>query len=207
MRYFLLVVNIIGLLACSQKTETNPQQEKHEDKVAAPFYVPVPEGWTSETFPIPIAFAPAIPFKGVEEVRFTRDWAKEDSAAYWSYVFVWYLEGEENFNPDSLRSYLEKYYTGLVKANMGDKEPAYHFTKAEAGVSHGDSADPNFFSGEIHTLDYMKNNPFVLNAHITVRPCPEMHSTAVVFEISPQSDNHPIWKELSLINEGFRCTK
>jgi hypothetical protein len=203
MRNLLIFVSLSLAWSCSQKTETNVPEAVDEDKIESPCYVPQPEGWTSETFAIPIEFAPAIPFKGVEEVRFTRDWASKDSAAYWSYVFVWHLEGEENFNPDSLGSYLSKYYAGLVAANTGGKKIGY----GDAAISLHDNDDPNFFSGEIHTLDYMTDNPFVLNAHITVRPCEEMHSTAVIFEISPKSSNHPIWHELGQIKAGFRCRK
>ena len=48
-----------------------PAQPPHETTTAAPSFTwPVPDGWRSETIPFPLEFAPSIPHRGVEEIRF-----------------------------------------------------------------------------------------------------------------------------------------
>ncbi|MGL6267834.1 MAG: hypothetical protein ACRC2O_07895, partial [Chitinophagaceae bacterium] len=70
------------------------QSEFDGHKWEAPYTLPVPKDWTIERFPIPISFAPQIPYRGVEDIRFTPGWGKKISEEYWSYAFLWYLEGE-----------------------------------------------------------------------------------------------------------------
>jgi hypothetical protein len=36
-----------------------------------PFYMPVPDGWRTETIPFPLDFAPELKYEGVEELRFS----------------------------------------------------------------------------------------------------------------------------------------
>ena len=48
---------------------------------------PVPHGWGSETIPMPIKFAPKIPFTGMEELRFVPDWGKAGSDEYIGLMF------------------------------------------------------------------------------------------------------------------------
>ena len=41
--------------------------------------IPAPDDWRKESFPIPLVFAPSIPFEGTEHVRFPPFWAEFDS--------------------------------------------------------------------------------------------------------------------------------
>jgi hypothetical protein len=90
--------------------ETTSEFDGHEWE--APYSLPVPKEWAIERFLIPIGFAPQIPYKGVEDIRFAPGWAKVKSEDYWSYAFLWYLDGDVNMDCKILESNLKAYYTG-----------------------------------------------------------------------------------------------
>src|SRR4051812_34402967 len=89
-------------------------------KWQAPYHLDTPNGWDVERFLIPISFAPAIHYKGVEDIRFTPGWAKKTSNEYWSYTFLWYLDGEQKFTAAIIEKNLTAYYTGLFAVNTPD---------------------------------------------------------------------------------------
>lgn len=70
------------------------------------------EGWQSETFPLPPAFAPMLP-AGEESLRFPPGWGKPESDNFWSYAFVMWIDEPA---PDAARLHnlLEQYYNGLM---------------------------------------------------------------------------------------------
>ena len=86
-------------------------------KWEAPYTLPIPKDWSIERFLIPISFAPKISYKGVEDIRFTPGWGKGISDEYWSYAFLWYLEGDVEIDTAIICSNLKAYYTGLVATN------------------------------------------------------------------------------------------
>ena len=83
----------------------------------APYHLSNPTNWGAERFPIPVGFAPQIPYKGVEDIRFTPGWAKAASDEYWTYAFLWYLDGDVKIDVKTIESNLKLYYTGLITAN------------------------------------------------------------------------------------------
>lgn len=73
---------LIILMLCLTSLSIYGQEVKTEfdgHKWEAPYQLPVPKDWTIERFLIPISFAPQIPYKGVEDIRFTPGWGKVDS--------------------------------------------------------------------------------------------------------------------------------
>jgi hypothetical protein len=63
----LLIVFVCGKVFCQQ----------------TPYTLPLPAKWGSEKIPFPISFAPGIPFKGMEELRFIPDWNNAAKNDYW----------------------------------------------------------------------------------------------------------------------------
>ncbi len=109
---FVAIVILFCFAACNNnpgKTAISKNESYHFD---------VPAGWTSEHIPFPISFAGSIPYKGVEDVRFTGGWGNPSSDEYWSYEFVWWLDGEQAMNADTLQQNMRIYYTGLVGDNI-----------------------------------------------------------------------------------------
>ncbi|WP_461091912.1 hypothetical protein [Spirosoma gilvum] len=169
-----------------------------------------PQGWTSERLPIPIDFAPAIPYKGVEDLRFTPGWGKQTSEEYWSYAFLWWLEGNPTINAASLQSHLTAYYSGLVANNVTSRKilpsrttPTTVSIKKEKTTP----AENDRYTGSITMLDYMRQSPITLHCQIQVTKCKEQKRTAVFFELSPKPAEHKIWQQLHTIQRNFLCTK
>jgi hypothetical protein len=83
----ILLIIILSLFSATiYGQEIKPEFDGH--KWEAPYTLPVPKDWTIERFPIPIIFAPQMPYKGIEEISFTPGWGKINSEEYWSYAFL-----------------------------------------------------------------------------------------------------------------------
>ncbi|MCL4638489.1 MULTISPECIES: hypothetical protein [Olivibacter] len=168
-----------------------------QQKPSVPYTLAVPKGWTVETFPIPIDFAPNIPYKGTEEVRFTPGWGAP-GAQHWSYSFLWWLEGRPLINEASLQRDLEAYYGGLVGRNITKRNiPADKVVPTKVMIKKIETApqDEATFSGTINMLDYMPVVPIELNCVIHLFRCKEDNRTGIYFAVSPKKLNDPLWQE------------
>ena len=109
----IIVLTLFSVTISGQ--EIKPEFDGH--KWVAPYTLPIPKDWTIERFPVPVSFAPQIIYKGVEDIRFTPGWGKVKSEDYWSYAFLWYLDGEVEMDSRIIERNLKAYYTGLVSVN------------------------------------------------------------------------------------------
>ena len=113
--------NLIIVLFYLTSLSTFGQTSKVEfdgNKWNAPYTLNFPNGWDVERFLIPIEFAPQIPYKGVEDIRFTPGWGNVKSDEYWTYAFLWYLDETPKTNAKIIENNLKAYYTGLVGRNI-----------------------------------------------------------------------------------------
>jgi hypothetical protein len=211
MKILFILASVILVLSCG---ETNNQQAKPAatppavtDKPATPYTLPVPNGWTTEQFPIPIEFAPQIPYKGLEELRFTPGWGDTTSADHWSYFFLWWLEDSPSPDAVALQQHLTDYYNGLVGRNITQRKiPAEKLVTTKVSITKETTAanDQNTYTGTIHMLNYLKQQPITLHCRIHERKCGG-NRTALFFEISPQDFNDSIWEAYKKILSGFTC--
>ncbi len=205
-------MKIVATLLCAllaagiYAQEAKPEFDGH--KWEAPYHLPAPKNWGIERFPLPISFAPQIPYTGVEDIRFTPGWAKKNSPEYWSYAFLWWLNGSVEINTAVLDSNLKTYYTGLAEVN-GGHIPREKFIPVTTSFKKIKTAknDMGTFSGTIYMLDYMSQKPVRLHAKVHVRACPGKNNTFVFFELSPQPFSHKIWRALGRLWQGFKCNR
>lgn len=180
----------------------------------APYSLPTPKDWGIERFLIPISFAPEIGGKGVEDIRFSPGWAKVKSEEYWSYAFLWYLEGGgshaemDKLDSKGIEINLKAYYTGLVRAN-GSKIPADKVIPVVTTFkeSNQDKGDLKTYVGTISMTDYMSQRAIVLNCRVHLKNCAGSNRTFVFYELSPQSFSHNIWQSLDQLWLDFKCEK
>jgi len=187
------------------------QEIKHEfdgHKWEAPYTLPVPKDWTIERFLIPISFAPQIPYKGVEDIRFTPGWAKVKSGEYWTYAFLWYLEGEIKIDAKIIDSNLKAYYTGLIVVN-GRAIPVEKLIPVVTSFREtwADKGDLKTYTGTIQMLDYRQQKPIILNCKAHLKSCPGENKTFIFYELSPQPLSHNIWISLAKLWLDFKCKK
>jgi hypothetical protein len=175
-----------------------------------PYRLPTPKGWEVERFPIPIGFAPQIPYRGVEDVRFAPGWGDEKSPQYWSYAYLWWLEDDPKIDVATLEKHLTAYYEGLVGSNITERNiPAGKVipTRVQLKSTRADPDDAATYGGTVIMLDYMAQRPMTLNCRVGVRRCKVPGRTAVFIELSPQPPGHVVWRDLRGLKKGFTCSE
>ena len=105
---FLILIGSFTIAAKSQ--ETKPQ------------LLLEPAHWTFERFELPPEFAPDIPYKGVEELRFSPGMFNKDSATYFTYAFVAQLDNVTTVSQSNIRDYLLKYFKGLCNSTAKNRK-------------------------------------------------------------------------------------
>lgn len=174
----------------------------------APYTLPIPTGWGIERFLVPISFAPQIPYTGVEDIRFSPGWSDAKSDEYWSYAFLWYLDGSVKMDAATITDNLKFYYTGLVKVNGGSIPPDKIISVATSFAEvKTESGDLKTYVGTIHMLDYMSQKPILLNAKVHHKLCNGANKTFMFYELSPQPMTHKVWDSLDLLWSQFICDK
>jgi hypothetical protein len=205
----LLVASLLTLLvvACQTK-EKKPKTHFNAETFEPTYKLIVPENWTTEKFSIPIEFASSIPYAGIEELRFSPGWDNPTSEDYWSYAYLWYLDGKPEFDSKTVEKNLEAYYTGLVGRNIErrkiPKEKLFA-VKANFETVETHKGDLSTFKGAVHMLDYMAQQLIKLNFLIHVKECPGKDNTFVFYEVSPREATHEVWNTLNKIWTEFQC--
>ena len=179
---------------------------------AATFRWPVAEGWKSETIPFPLEFAKDLPYKGVEELRFSPGMFKSDADSFWSYAFVWWLDGHPPLDAHELQDDLQRYFAGLsteVGKEKGFTFDPKHFQaslKAEGSTpaKHGHAI--HAYTGTVKTYDaFVTGKPIVLNVEVWVWDCNAAGKRAALVLASPKDHDAPIWKSLETRRDEFVC--
>src|SRR5262245_11219111 len=93
-----------------------------------------PSNWEFERFPLPPAFAPAITYKGAEELRFAPGMFHKDSSLYFTYVFVVQLENVVGISQTAIHEYLLNYYRGLCRVTAKDRKLVIDTTQITVAV-------------------------------------------------------------------------
>ena len=174
----------------------------------APYHLPI-DGWTIERFEIPISFAPDIPYSGVEDIRFAKGWGDAKSGEYWTYAFLWYLNGKPEINERALEKNLMEYYNGLLASNIEKRKIQQEkliFSKASVKKTTTYTGDANTYTAKIMMLDYMQQQPITLNCIIHTRYCAGQNYSFIFYEISPRPLTDSVWINLNKLWEDFKCS-
>lgn len=163
-------------------------------------FTEAPEDWRPEVIPFPLGFAPEIDLEGVEELRFAPGMFKPETTDYFSYAFVWALNGEIRLSEDKLVEYLLAYYRGLYKAVSKLEEKKTENFKVEVT-----SAKKGFYPGAeaSHQGTVFWREPFATEKEQTLHLlidqwiCKKTGKTMVYFLLSPQQQGHSVWKTLT----------
>ena len=168
-----------------------------------PFTMPIPEGWRTETLPFPLEFAPDLPYTGLEELRFAPGFFEEGGANFWSYAFIWWVGTGEPNDLTSIATHLEDYFRGLADAVAKEREAEVGDATFAATLAAGPGSS---FNGQAETFDpFVTNSQVRLNIRGNIVECPDQDRQAILFALSPQASDHPVWNELDAIRSGFRC--
>ncbi len=166
------------------------------------------DGWGVERFLLPPSFAPKIGYTGVEDLRFSIGWGDSKSEEYWSYAYLWYLDGNVETNSESIQTNLALYYDGLIDSNIEIRKisPEVLFpTEVVVNKIQTLPGDLSTFTGTIKMLDYMKAEPITLNYIIHQKSCAGQAKSIIFFEISPKPMTDKIWNRLNNLWQDFKC--
>jgi len=176
------------------------------------FSWPIPEGWQHETIPFPLEFAPDLPYRGVEELRFAPGIFKPDQAGYWSYAFVWWLDGKPALGAAELNASLERYFAGLCVSVAKDKGQTIDPAKFSASMRLVNSSPRKLghavtsFTGIVESYDpFATGKTIVLNLEAWVWDCDKSGKRAVLVLASPSPQNAAIWTSLRKRRDEFAC--
>ncbi|HVF82269.1 MAG TPA: hypothetical protein VM884_10060 [Flavisolibacter sp.] len=207
--------HLVFLPICLSSLSINAQEVKPEfdgHKWEAPYHLPIPKDWTFERFLVPISFAPQIPYKGVEDIRFNPGWGNVKSDDYWSYAFLWYLDGSPKTDAQIIAANLKAYYTGLATVNIDTAKLKALPQKLKAVTTsfqntQTSKGDLKTYTGTVAMLDYMQLKRITLNCIVHVKPCSKNTKTIVFYELSPKPFSHNVWAGLNKLWLDFICTK
>ena len=205
-KIFIGALMLMAMSACSQ----TPRSEFNAETYNPAYTLTVPEGWGVERFEIPIEFAPSIPYKGVEDIRFAPGWSDARSNEYWTYAFLWALKGKPETNSQTIEKNITAYYNGLVGRNIDKRMiPAEKLVPVKVSIKKVDTdkQDLQTFSGTIDMLDYMEQKPMTLNCIVHLKLCGDQNRTYLFYEISPKSLTDSVWKKLDQLWNTFDCNK
>ena len=174
--------------------------------VKSPYIVSAPATWTVEHFSLPPEFSPLLPWKGQEEIRLHPNWTQPEKDGYWSYVYLWWINGNAPVDAGILKENLQIYYDGLLNHLIPKDFPVDKITRSVAIVQKikTDHGDKQTFAGQVAMLNFMSQRPIVLFVVIHVKEIGSAQNTAVRVEASPKTAEHSVWKELKAIRIEFK---
>ena len=153
-----------------------------------------PDGWRSEILPFPLSFAPELEFEGVEEIQFAPGWSDPESAEFWAYSFVWYIEKQSPMTEQLLTESFNFYYDGLMTAvaeNQKDSVPAPQFDEALCLFVKTEDG----FTGKMRVFDaFFLKDYITLNIKVRESFCLPTDKQIVIFDISPKSLDDELWR-------------
>ena len=117
-------------------------------------------------------------------------------------------DGEIKIDSRIIDSNLQAYYTGLISVN-GRNIPSEKLIPVVTSFKEAkkDKGDLNTYAGTIKMVDYMGQNPIVLNCKVHLKSCPGENKTFIFYELSPQPLSHNIWLSLDKLWLDFKCKK
>jgi hypothetical protein len=159
-----------------------------------------PPEWKSETIPFPLEFAPSLPYRGVEEVRFSPHFFDAKADTYFSYSFAWIIEGGPPIAPEQLASDVRTYFFGLMHAVGREK----HKTYLESSFSAQVEADGPRYRGVVNIVDaFGDGHAVVLRLDAEASTC-SGHRVLLV-TLSPRPEGDAVWQSLLEQRRTFHC--
>ena len=204
---------LLAALAASAVAGCHPP-ERRPDARAAGLEWPVPPQWKHETIAFPLDFAPDISHRGLEELRFPPHFFEPVSPNYWSYAFIWWLDGQPAIDQPALEHDLMRYFRGLCTAVGGKK---YRFDPARFRVTLTPMAAPDAqtsseaggalaWRGQVRTYDpFATGAELLLFMDVQVRDCQAAGRRAVLFAASPRPFTDDIWRVLTERQTSLKC--
>jgi len=170
------------------------QKENYKNKL-----ITFDNTWRQEIIPMPIGFAPQIPLKGIEEVRFAKGWSTKGDDTFWTYAFLWSVQQTDILTTSQLEVYMQYYFDGLMNVVNKDKSKVVPKTVALFLEDKKDTKAKHFV-GKIQLYDAFHTKDMItLNCTVMQYQCPETKKSMVLFHFSPKEFGHATWNKLHTV--------
>lgn len=170
-----------------------------------------PAGWRFERIDFPLSFAPVLPYKGFEELRFAPGMFKPDSDTYFTYIFAMKITDDVALDAAALQSLLETYFRGLCRTVAKDKKFDIDVSKISAQVraDQPDAQTGRNFRATVVSFDpFVTGKPLTLNLEMMVIDVGQTDHR-IFAAVSPKPTDSPVWQLLRTLKDEFknRCAK
>lgn len=186
----------------------------HASQPGDPFAYVIPGPWRIEPrYPFPLPWAPALSYKGGEDLAFAPNFDDTASPEYHSYAFFWWLEGKQDLGAERLAADMTAYFQGLAKErgsaskfvpDLGKVTATYEADRGGSGRFGGEAA--RALRGRVAIYD-THGQVITLHSEVVAAFCPASGHTAAFFGMSLEPADGEIWKSLHAIRDSFRCTR
>jgi hypothetical protein len=169
-----------------------------------PSMLTAPANWHFEQFALPPTFAPGIPYKGLEELRFSPGMFKKDSADYFTYVFVARLDNTPGIVQSDIKSYLLTYFKGLCFETAKNRKLSPVDTSAIRVSIRKMSVEERLYDIQLYVFGVFADGaPITLNMEAKAMSDVSGHKTYLLFIVSPQPKTAAVWKMLYAVQKEF----
>ena len=164
-----------------------------------------PANWQFERFALPPEFAPNIPYKGVEELRFSPGMFVKDSAGYFTYAFVAELDNINSISRDDIKNYLLDYFKGLCGNTAKQRNLSIDTSKITVSVDKDESTGKDVhYNATLGIFGVFADGaPVRLNMEIKVMNDKPTSKIYLVFIGSPLNKSDEVWATLRSIQNNF----
>ena len=171
----------------------------------APQLLKQPANWEFERFSLPPDFAPNIPYKGAEELRFSPGMFVKDSANYFTYAFVAELDNTNSVSQDDIKNYLLNYFRGLCGSTAKKRNLSIDTSKITVSIEKKNVTGKDvFYNATLNIFGVFADGaPVKLNMEIKVMYNKQVSKIYLVFIASPLNKTDTIWIELHSIQNNF----
>jgi len=190
-RFIALHLLVLSLSLAGHSQDNTPQLLKE------------PASWTFERFSLPPSFAPAFPFTGAEELRFSPGMFHKDSVTYFTYVFVAELDNTVSVSKKDVHTYVLNYFKGLCSSVAKDRKLTIDTSVIKADVEQK-KGTTDFYNANLNIFGVFTDGaPVKLNMEIKVLKNAASKKTYLFFIASPLARTDKTWDELRAIQNGF----
>lgn len=177
---------------------------------AAPYKLPLPDGWRSEESYVPGPNSVHLGLRAIEDIRFPPGWGVAGSEEYWSVAYLFWLDGGQKIDASVLQRNLKTYYDdliagALIRRNVNVPPGTVKPVQVTIQKLRAEPDDLETYSGTIAMFDYLGKKPMTLNYLVHLKSCADPGHVPLFLEISPQPFGHPLWAKLKEVKQKFVC--
>lgn len=165
-----------------------------------------PANWAFERFELPPAFAPGIPYKGVEELRFSPGMFNKETATYFTYAFIAQLDNVTSISQNDIKDYLLKYFKGLCSSTAKDRKLVIDTSLITVAIEKKKDipASENIHNALVSMFGVFADGAAIkLNIEVKVLMNAVAKKTYLIVIASPREKTDTVWKSLYEIQKRF----